>query len=144
MSHDVLTHQKDILPHDVSKAVLALLKAARLLPDNYSEKKKIYEKAAMDSFDWLINKAKPMGDYGYVKKQRGISEDTEIPKDEWPTRDLLVMCSVALELVKHGKSNAKELAVDYARKVMARKSPKEKAMNCYYGHFDEYDRLNHA
>lgn len=144
MSHDVLTHDKDILPHDVSKAILALLKAVRLLPDLYADQKKIYKRVAGESLDWLEKKAKPMGDYGFVKRQRGISEETEIPKDEWPTRDLILMCSVALELVKHGKKGAKDLAFEYARKVILRQIPKEKAMNSYYGHFYEFDSLKHA
>ena len=89
MSHDVLTHQKDILPHDVSKAVVALMKAVRLLPDSYAEQKAKYKKAANLSYSWLLSTAKPMGDYGYVKMQRGLSDDVQIPKDEWPTRDLI-------------------------------------------------------
>ncbi len=144
MSHDVLTHQKDILPHDVSKAVLALLKAVRLLPDSYKEKKQIYETAAMNAFQWLINTATPMGDYGYVKMQRGLSDDARIPKDEWPTRDLLVMCSLTLELLKLGRSEAKPQAIKYARELMARQIPKAAAMNGYYGHFYEFDSLDHA
>ena len=36
MSHDILGHEKDILPHDAMKAVIALAKAAKLLPELYN------------------------------------------------------------------------------------------------------------
>lgn len=144
MSHDVLKHQKDILPHDAMKAVVALIKAVSLLPDSYSEKKEIYQKAAIDSFNWLTQSAKPMGSYGYVKMQRGLPETTEIPKNEWPTRDLLTMVWAALEMQNLGFENANELAIDFAQKVIARQIPKEKAMGGFYGHFREFDSMEHA
>ncbi|MDX1283436.1 MAG: twin-arginine translocation signal domain-containing protein [Draconibacterium sp.] len=144
MSHDVLGHEKDILPHDVSKAVVALMKAARLLPDSYSEKKSKYEKAAKLSFSWLINTAKPMGDYGYVKMQRGLSDEVEIPKNEWPTRDLITMIRASLEMIKSGMQEAKDLAIDFTQQVLERQIPEEKAMSGFYGHFYEFDSMDHA
>lgn len=144
MSHDVLTHEKDILPHDVSKAVVALFKAARLLPDSYSDKKQDYKTAALLSLNWLLNTANPMSDYGYVKMQRGLSDDVQIPKDEWPTRDLITMLRIALEMVKTGITNGKDLAVSYARQIMDRQVPKEKAQSGYYGHFYEFESMDHA
>jgi len=143
-SHDLLGHEKDILPNDASKAVVALLKAVSLLPDKYADKKQKYLKAANLAFDWLLKKAKPMGDYGYMRIQRGLSEDAIIPKDEWLTRDLLVMCRASLEFYKQGKPEAKELAVDYARKIMNRQIKKEKALNGFYGNFYEFDSMDHA
>jgi len=144
MSHDVLGHEKDILPNDVSKAVVSLLKAVRLLPESYSEQKAKYERAAKLSFDWLQNEAKPMGNYGYMRLQRGLKANAQIPEDEWLTRDLLVMVRAALEMMKNGRSEAKELAVEYARKVMSRQIPKEKSESGFYGHFYEFDSLNHS
>jgi len=144
MSHDALKHEKDILPHDAMKAVLALAKAVQLLPEKFAEKKQKYAESAKLAFDWLLNTAKPMGDYGYVKMQRGLPETAEIPKNEWPTRDLLTMCRAALEMQKIGVENANELAVDFARKVMVRQIQKEKAMSGFYGHFCEFDSLEHA
>ncbi len=36
MSHDLLGHEKDVLPNDAVKAVIALSRAARLLPETFS------------------------------------------------------------------------------------------------------------
>jgi len=144
MSHDVIRHEKDILPHDAIKAVIALAKAVRLLPGKYDEKRRIYSQTAKDAFNWLTTSASPMGDYGYVKMQRGLPEDTEIPKDEWPTRDLLAFCQASLEMHHLGNSDAIERAFSFARMAMARQIPKEKAESGFYGHFLEFDSLTHS
>jgi len=144
MSHDIKGHEKDILPHDAMKAVIALEKAVQLLPEKYADKKQKYSEAAKKAFHWLTTSAKPMGDYGYMKMQRGLPADAEIPKDEWLTRDLLTLCQASLEMVKLGNSDSIEIAFDIARKVMARQIPKEKAESGFYGHFYEFDSMKHA
>jgi hypothetical protein len=144
MSHDVLKQEKDILPHDASKAVVALMKAASLLPASYSEKKLKYEMVAKDAFQWLVNKAKPMGDYGFVRLQRGISNETVIPKNEWPTRDLVTMLRASMEMMKIGEPGAEALAFSYARQIMARQIPKGKSIEGFYGNFYEFESLPHA
>jgi hypothetical protein len=144
MSHDVKGHEKDILPHDAMKAVIALAKAVQLLPEKYTEKKQKYAEAARKAFQWLITSAKPMGDYGYMKMQRGLPADAEIPKDEWLTRDLLTMCQASLEMLKLGSSDSSEMAFDFARKVMARQISIEKAESGFYGHFYEFDSMKHS
>ena len=144
MSHDVLQHASDILPHDASKAVVALIKSVRLLPGSFQEKKAEYESTAKLAFGWLVNKAKPMGDYGYVKMQRGISDQVEIPGDEWPTRDIMTMLRASMEMVKGGDDSAEPLVFDYANQVLSRQIPKEKSIHGFYGHFYEYSSLPHA
>lgn len=144
MSHDVLKHESDILPHDASKAVLALMMAFRLLPDSYSEKKLKYKTVASLAFQWLLNKAKPMGDYGYVKMQRGLSDEEQIPKNEWPTRDLITLLRASLEMMKNGDAGTETLAIDFAQQIMSRQIPKEKAQCGFYGHFFEFESMEHA
>lgn len=144
MSHDLKGHEKDILPHDAMKAVVALAKAVQLLPEKYADKKQKYADAAKMAFHWLVYSAKPMGDYGYEKMQRGLSADAVIPKDEWLTRDLLVMCRASLEMLKLEDQNAKELAIGYAHQVMARQISNENADSGIFGHFQEFASLKHA
>ena len=144
MSHDVKGHEKDILPHDAMKAVVALAKAVQLLPEKFADKKQQYVEAAKKAFYWLVNSSKPMGEYGYVKMQRGLSTDTVIPKDELLTRDLLMMCRASLEMLKLGNQEARELAIGFARKVMARQIRKENAESGIFGHFREFDSLKHS
>ena len=144
MSHDLLGHEKDILPHDAAKAVVALLRTVQTLPDDFQEKKDQYRATAYHAYQWLVNQAKPMGDYGYSRFQRGIPEDTPIPADEWPSRDLLILCQAALEMVKHGRPEAKDEAVQRARQLMDRQITRERSESGFYGHFKEYDSLPHT
>jgi len=144
MSHDLLGHEKDVLPTDGWKAVIALAKAARLLPDEFEKKKTEYEAAARSAYQWLVQTAKPMGDYGYMRIQRGLPADTVIPKDEWPTRDLIGFCSASLEMHKNGMEDAWNHAVDFSEQIMKRQIPKEEAKEGYYGNFYEFDSLKHA
>jgi hypothetical protein len=63
MSHDVKGHEKDILPHDAMKAVIALAKAVQLLPEKHNEKKQKYAEAAKKAFQWLTTSAKPKSNW---------------------------------------------------------------------------------
>ncbi|MBN2807144.1 MAG: hypothetical protein JXR22_10850 [Prolixibacteraceae bacterium] len=144
MSHDIIKHEKDVLPNDVMKAVVALAKAVQLLPEEYSSKKQQYAEVATKAFQWLSTLAKPMGAYGYVKMQRALPEDIEIPSDEWLTRDLLTFCWAAQEMHHLGNDHAMKLAFDLAGKVMERQIPQEKAESGFYGHFREFESMNHS
>lgn len=143
-SHDLHGHEKDILPNDAMKAVAALAMAARLLPGEFAEKKQKYAESAQQAFSWLLNEAKPMGDYGYMKMQRGLPDDASIPANEWLTRDLLSMCWAALEMHRLDAPGAREKAFEYARQVIARQIPKVKAEGGFYGHFYEFDTMSHS
>ena len=144
MSHDIKGHEKDILPHDAMKAVVALAKAVQLLPEKFSDKKQKYAETAKNAFQWLVTSAKPMGEYGYVKMQRGLNEDAVIPKNEWLTRDLLMMCRASLEMLKLGNQEAKAMAITFAQRVMERQIIKENADREFYGHFLEFDSMKHS
>lgn len=85
-----------------------------------------------------------MGEYGYMKMQRGLPPDTEIPDNEWPTRDLLLMCRASLEMHKLGVAGAENKAFEFARKVMVRQITPEKSTTGFYGHFYEFDSMQHA
>lgn len=144
MSHDVIGHERDVLPHDAMKAVIALAKAVQLLPEKYAEEKQKYTKAAKLAYNWLLNVAKPLGDYGYLKLQRGLNDDAKIPADEWLTRDLVTMCSAALEMQKLDVDGAENDAFGFAQKIMARQIPESKKMEGFYGHFYEFENMDHA
>jgi len=143
-THDLHGHEHDILPNDANKAVVALMRAYSLLSEKYSDKKKEYLEAGEKAYSWLITKAKPMGEHGYEKFQRGLSQDTKIPTDEWVTRDLVMLCWASLEKWKVDKSElAKSKALEYAQQVMDRQV-KEKDSNGFYGHFLEFASMKHT
>ena len=129
-SHDLHGHENDILPNDANKAVVALLRASRLL-----------EKA----FQWLIHSATPLGAYGFQVFQRGIPEQTIIPDDEWITRDLVMMCWASLERWKViGDKESQQWCFHYAEKIMERQIPVDQSENGFYGHFYEFSSLRHS
>ena len=105
MSHDLLGHEKDVLPNDAIKAVIALSRAARLLPETFSAKKEIYLVAARQAFQWLTTSARPLGDLGLSLFQRGLPESAVIPKDEWQTRDMVSLCWASLEQWRNNEPN---------------------------------------
>ena len=145
MCHDLHGHEKDILPQDAAKAVVALWRAARLLPDMFAEKKNSYRKTADLTFKWLMHTARPMGDYGLSRFQRGLPEDISIPGDEWQTRDLVTLCWGALEKWKtDGGDETKETCIALARQVIERQIMQPEAEKGFYGHFREYDSMTHS
>jgi hypothetical protein len=144
MSHDLLGHEKDVLPNDAAKAVIALSRAARLLLGTFADKKIKYQHAASLAYHWLTTSAGPVGDLGLSRFQRGIPESAEIPKDEWQTRDLVSLCWASLEHWKNKQANGKENAIRFALQIMDRQIPEGKAESGFYGHFLEYPGMPHS
>jgi hypothetical protein len=144
-THDLHGHEHDILPNDANKAVVALMRASRLLSDLYLEQKKVYREAGEKAFQWLTREARPMGRYGMQVSQRGIPENTKIPDDEWVTRDLVMMVWASLERWKLRKdADSKGWCMHYAEKVMERQIPENQADQGYFGHFYEFSSLKHS
>ncbi len=144
MCHDLLEQEKYVLPNDTVKAVVALYKSALALPTTFAVQKATYKAAADLGLQWLLTKAKPSGDIGFNRRQRGLSKDTVIPKDEWLTRDLISLCWAALESFKNGNTAHKEVCIDFANKIIKRQFTEENREQTYYGHFKEFDSLPHS
>lgn len=144
LSHDLLGHEKDVLPNDAMKAVVALEKAIRLLPVDFQEKKEEYKVASRKTFNWLTTAAKPMGDYGLSRFLRGLTNNDKVPENEWQTRDLVILCWASIEQWKNTNHNAKEIAVRLAEEIIARQIPEEQDENGYYGHFKEFQSTSYS
>ncbi len=145
MSHDLLGHEHDILPNDAVKAVVALWRAARMLPGKYEEKKERYREAAARTYNWLRTTDKRcMGSYGFSFRQRGIPEDTSVPTFEFMTRDLVFMCWGALEKWRAEGEKAKDMCIEYAREIMDRQVTQDNPEAGFYGHFREFASLPHT
>jgi hypothetical protein len=144
-THDLHGHEHDILPNDANKAVVALMRASRLLSGKYAIRKTRYREAGEKAFQWLINGATPLGRYGFQVFQRGIPENTRIPDDEWVTRDLVMMCWASLERWKVLQDEeSKQWCCHYAEKIMERQVPMKQSENGFYGHFYEFSSLKHT
>jgi hypothetical protein len=144
MSHDIIGHEKEILPNDANKAALAWRRAATLLPETFATQKQSYRAAADRAMRWLLHEAEPLGDHGLTRRQRGIPDDTAIPPDEWPTRDLVMMCWAEFEAAEAGADVARQSCVELARRITARQRTENEPEGDYYGHFREFDSLPHG
>ena len=145
MVHDLFGQEEYVLPNDIVKATVALYKTIAALPDaNFAEKKATYQATADRSLAYLLNDARPIGDSGMAKMQRGLTEDAPIPADEWPTRDLNFLCWACLEKVGNGDASYADRAVDFASQVMDRQISREQPEAGYYGHFLEYPSAAHS
>lgn len=144
MSHDLHGHERDILPNDANKAVVALMRAVRLLPDRYDKKKRRYRQAAGAAYAWLMNEAKPLGRHGMNLFQRGLPDDAAVPTDEWPTRDLVMSCWAALEMWKAGVGETQAKCVGLVREIRARQIRKSGDGTGWFGHFREFDGMKHT
>lgn len=94
MSHDIKGHEKDILPHDAMKAVVALAKAVQLLPEEFADKKQKYSETATKAFQWLVTSAKePSWCHGIVPSEKGVEFGADMggiyPNYLMPLIDLL-------------------------------------------------------
>jgi hypothetical protein len=145
MVHDVIGHEEYALPNDTVKAVVALYKAAAALPATFADQKRSYLEVADRGLDYLLRVARPIGDQGLARRQRGLADDAPIPGDEWPTRDLNFFCWACLEKYKQsGEDRYKQLSIDYARQINQRQITEAGAENGYYGHFIEYPGAPHS
>jgi hypothetical protein len=141
MSHDLLGHEKDVLPNDAMKAVIALDRAFWILPDEFEAKRSRYRDTAALTYSWLMERAKPLGSLGLSLFQRGLPEGTAIPKDEWQTRDLVTLCWASLEQWRNRNDKGKDAAIRFARQVMDRQIHRANAEGGFYGHFLEYGSM---
>ncbi len=148
LSHDLLGHEKAILPGDALKAVVAWRRAARFLPNGFDRMRNRANAAADKALAWLTGDAKPLGDMGFCRRQRGLPPKAEIPADEWMTRDLVTLTWAAVETYRAAQYEAKDLAIDTARQIMDRQIAPEEAeggaLESFHGHFREFTGTPHS
>ena len=136
----------NVITGDVAKAALCFARAGRLLTTEQPEEAAGWRERAWLSFHWLdANGAihHPGGtdfsgrvqrDDGFEPRAHGAPAEFVRPA-EWQTRDLVTMLETAVELAKAGRPGARELAGKYAREVLRRQIPHDRAQGGYYGHF---------
>lgn len=144
-SHDLLGNEEYVLPNDTMKAVVALYRAAAVLPEgDFPDRRTTYRRVAGEGLRYLREAARPLGAQGMSLVQRGLPEDTAIPDDEWPTRDLLFLAWACLEGWKAGVAGCEEACLAYVRRLMGRQVGADAPEAGYHGHFREYDSLPHT
>jgi hypothetical protein len=142
--HDLLGSHDVVLPNDAAKAVVAWRRAARLLPAGFAESRARYVGCANAASTWLASCARPMGDVGFTRRQRGLPDDFVVPVDEWLTRDIVFFCWGAFEAAMAGESAARDECASRARQIAARQFTEGSPEAGYFGHFREFASCPHS
>ncbi|WP_157972980.1 cellulase N-terminal Ig-like domain-containing protein [Aureibaculum luteum] len=131
-----------VVTGNVAKTSMILARIGRIIKDINSQKSIEYIQRSKKSFEW-IDQYGPVLHWDNRGKEyaivHGAPEKMFMPPKEWMTRDLVMMMWAGLELYKAGETEYKERSVLYAKRVMARQVPEEKAEDGLYGHFYTYD-----
>lgn len=142
--HEVRENLK-VVTGNVAKTAMILARISRLIKEINPEKSSEYKQRSIKSFEWiaaygpLLHWDKTNDNFAIT---HGAPYGMRIPPKEWMTRDLVMMMWASLELYKCGEIKYKSQAVEYAKKIMARQVPKDKAEEGLYGHFYTYDSFD--
>ncbi|BDD10116.1 hypothetical protein FUAX_25480 [Fulvitalea axinellae] len=140
--HEPRRTQK-VITGNSPKASMILARVARIVKEKYPAKSANYIQRSIKAFEWAkshapITYSDETDNFSIV---HGAPKGMKPPK-EWMTRDLVMMMWASLELYKSGQDQYKNDAFEYARKVMARQVPADKAEEGLYGHFYTYDSFD--
>ena len=133
--------QKDVVTGNVAKAAAIFVRAARLLEQQHAKKNAEYLNRAKRAFAW-IEKHGPIinpEEHTFFPHVHGAQEGDVPPKDQWMTRDLVMMTRASVELYRAGETRYKKMAAHYANIVMKRQVPRTQREGSFYGHFYTYD-----
>lgn len=123
--HEIPNHLL-VIPGDAAQSCVALASVGRLLADTNPEKSVEYIDRATRAMEYLITSARPYGAQGFSTSNHGAPEGS-VPPPEFMTRDLAMMMWGCVELYAAGRTGYQHHAARFAREVIARQVPSEKA-----------------
>lgn len=134
--HEVRHNQK-VVTGNVAKASMVLARAARCLAASRLAKSVEYRDRSRRAFEWIerhgpLVYSEPTDHFAIT---HGAPYGMRSPPREWMTRDLLMMAWAALERWRAGDRDARDAAVAYARRVVARQVPEDRAEGGLHGHY---------
>lgn len=133
--------QTDVVTGNVVKASMIFAKAAQIIKQVDGQLGLDYLDRARHAFVWIekngpiINPEEPT----FFPSVHGAPHGTAPPRDQWMTRDLVMMMSAAVEIFKSGDHKYKDKAIRLARQVAKRQVPQDENEGGFYGHFYTYD-----
>ncbi len=131
----------DVVTGNVLKASMIFAKVAQILKQVDSQLSSEYLDRAKHAFVWIekngpiINQEEQL----FFSSVHGAPQGASPPKDQWMTRDLVMMISAAVEIFKMGDKEYKEKAIRLARQVAKRQVPQDENEGGFHGHFYTYD-----
>lgn len=138
--HEMRENYK-VVTGNVAKTAMILARISRLIKKDNTRLAQTYLERSVKAYNWIST-------YGPVLHwensnnyaiTHGAPYGMKRPPKEWMTRDLLMMMWASVELYKCGETKHKQNAIDYAKQIMARQVPQDKAEEGLYGHFYTYD-----
>jgi hypothetical protein len=130
-----------VVTGNVVKAAMIFAKVSRILKQGDTVKRADYLDRAKLAYAWIkengpiVNAEEQL----FFPSVHGAPEGSLPPRDQWMTRDLVMMTYAAVELYKTGEHGYREKAVGLARRLAKRQVPPEKSEGGFYGHFYTYD-----
>lgn len=137
--HELPNHAV-VIPQDQGQAVVALAKASRLVYEIDRQRGICYLQAAVDAYEYLVNRCEPSKLGNFSALSHGAPSD--YTPSGFMTGDLLMMVWGGLELFASGRQEYQTMTVRLLDELLARQVPQDKAEDDLYGHF--YTFADHA
>lgn len=133
--------QDHVVTGNVAKGAMIFARASRLLKTSHRAESAEYLARAHVAFEWIAKHGPIVNEetQEFYPHVHGAPIGSRPPKDQWMTRDLVMMARAAVELYKAGRQEYKKIAVAYADRVMHRQVPRDQSKDDLYGHFYTYD-----
>jgi len=132
--------QDHVVTGNVAKAAMIFGRASRILKDSDPRRSAEYLLRAHRAYRWISTNGPILNEeeQKFYPQIHGAPSGSVPPRDQWMTRDLLMMARAALELYRGGRREYQEIAVAQARHVMSRQVPEDRAEGGLHGHFYTY------
>ena len=131
----------DVVTGNVVKASMIFAKVAHILQPIDKLKSLEYLDRARHAFDWIEHNGPVVNpeEQLFFPSVHGAPPGTVPSKNQWMTRDLVMMCYAALEIYKTGDHAFKDKAIRLAQQVSSRQVTQDENEGGFYGHFYTYD-----
>ena len=133
--------QTDVVTGNVAKAAMIFARVSRLIRQSDEVLASDYLKRAVKAFTWIevngpiVNPEEQI----FFPHVHGAPLGSIPPKDQWMTRDLVMMLRASVELFRAGENGYKKKAIHYAEKIIKRQVPESESEDGLFGHFYTYD-----
>lgn len=131
----------DVVTGNVLKAAMIFAKVSQIIKLEDARVSSDYLNRAKHAFAWIEKNGPVINPEAqlFFSSVHGAGKGAAPARDQWMTRDLVMMIYAAVEIYKAGEQKYKEKAIQLARQVAKRQVPQESNEGGFYGHFYTYD-----
>jgi len=131
----------DVVTGNVLKASMIFAKVAQILKQVDSQLSSEYLDRARHAYVW-IEKNGPIvnpEEQIFFPSVHGAPQGTAPSRNQWMTRDIVMMIYAAVEIFKTGDIEYKDKAIQLTQQLAKRQVPQDQDEGGFYGHFYTYD-----